>query len=315
VKRFGWRSGLVFGLAVGLGVGGTVAWAAIPDSATGTITACYPTTGTNAGALRVIDYENGDRCAAGEAMLTWGSAGNCDAFPHPRVNWAKPGAAPGAGCDLSYSDLSDQNLSDALAMNANLRHANLTRAHVNRANFTGANMTDTVWCGIHSFDTDVTNATLTNADMGVCGPIALTRMKGLTSDQLRSIHARFNNLGRLCGGTNVNPFLGSAKFSNVSLAGFDLTDFWLVGAHLSGENLDSANLTRAWAVGLDLSNATLTHATLTCADLSGANFADANLTGANDATSANLANARWSDTTCPDGTNSDQDGNTCVGHL
>src|SRR5262245_53604848 len=65
MKRFGWRSGLVGGLVLGLGVGGAVTWAAIPDSTTGTITACYPTSGPSQGALRVIDAQNGDHCAAG----------------------------------------------------------------------------------------------------------------------------------------------------------------------------------------------------------------------------------------------------------
>lgn len=59
------------GLAVGLAVGGTFAWAAIPDSTTGTITACYPTSGATKGALRVIDYQAGTRCATGEATLQW----------------------------------------------------------------------------------------------------------------------------------------------------------------------------------------------------------------------------------------------------
>lgn len=50
---------------------GGVSWAVIPDSANGTITACYPTSGTNKGALRVIDYQAGQRCATGEAALQW----------------------------------------------------------------------------------------------------------------------------------------------------------------------------------------------------------------------------------------------------
>jgi hypothetical protein len=62
---------LLMGLVVGLAVGGTFAWAAIPDNATGTVTACYPTTGTSKGALRVIDYQAGIRCLSGEAMLQW----------------------------------------------------------------------------------------------------------------------------------------------------------------------------------------------------------------------------------------------------
>lgn len=57
--------------AVVTGVIGGVAWAAIPDSASSTITACYPTSGTSKGVLRVIDYQAGARCAAGQATLQW----------------------------------------------------------------------------------------------------------------------------------------------------------------------------------------------------------------------------------------------------
>jgi hypothetical protein len=56
--------------------------------------------------------------------------------------------------------------------------------------------------------------------------------------------------------------------------------------------------------GADLTDADLTNANLTDARLIGAHLAGATLTG-----------IIWSHTTCPDGTNSNHDGNTCVGHL
>ena len=68
--RIGWRGGLVVGLAAGLVVGGTVAWATIP-SANGTITGCFS---VKTGALRVIDPAKG-ACASGEARLTWNQKG------------------------------------------------------------------------------------------------------------------------------------------------------------------------------------------------------------------------------------------------
>jgi uncharacterized protein YjbI with pentapeptide repeats len=48
--------------------------------------------------------------------------------------------------------------------------------------------------------------------------------------------------------------------------------------------------------------------------LSGANLFDANLSGA-DLTGATLTGVIWAHTICPDGTNSDDNGGTCVGHL
>jgi hypothetical protein len=75
MRRPGLRFGLLIGIVVGLAAGGTFAWAAIPDTTTGAVTACYPTSGTTKGALRVIDYQSGQRCPAGQAMLTWPTRG------------------------------------------------------------------------------------------------------------------------------------------------------------------------------------------------------------------------------------------------
>lgn len=64
----------------------------------------------------------------------------------------------------------------------------------------------------------------------------------------------------------------------------------------------------------DLSGADLSDANLQSADLRGADFSNANLEGAklND---ARLKGITWSHTTCPDGTDSDAHGRTCLGHL
>lgn len=73
----------------------------------------------------------------------------------------------------------------------------------------------------------------------------------------------------------------------------------LAGCNLSGVNLSGASLS-----GADLSGANLNRADLSGADLSGA-----------DLSGANLNRVIWSGTICPDGTNSNNDGNTCLGHL
>ncbi len=82
----------------------------------------------------------------------------------------------------------------------------------------------------------------------------------------------------------------------------------------------------AWAanppnppVGPDLRNASLVGAQLRDADLRGAKLDGADLTGADltgaDLSAASLVNVTWSRTVCPDGTVSDADGSTCLGHL
>ncbi len=128
-----------------------------------------------------------------------------------------------------------------------------------------------------------------------------------------------------------------ATFSHATLSGADFTS-----GYVGGSTFD----------GADLTNATFAHADLTYSFHStpafiGAHFIGANLTGANlqgarfyssvsgmtaavDFTNAVLTNANldgavgittettsvtWGNTTCPDGTNSDNDGGTCNGHF
>jgi YVTN family beta-propeller protein len=66
------RVGVVaLALVVGLGVAGGVGWAAIPNSASKQITACYPSSGTNRGVLSVVDAQAGGTCPAGDATISW----------------------------------------------------------------------------------------------------------------------------------------------------------------------------------------------------------------------------------------------------
>lgn len=76
-----------------------------------------------------------------------------------------------------------------------------------------------------------------------------------------------------------------------------------------GASLQEAPLSHA-----DLSYAVLTGAKLNNADLAGANLTGATLTKAV-LSGANLAGATWSGTTCPDGTNSNEVGDSCSAHL
>jgi hypothetical protein len=76
-----------------------------------------------------------------------------------------------------------------------------------------------------------------------------------------------------------------------------------------GASLQKAPLSHA-----DLSYAVFTGAKLNNADLAGANLTGATLTKAV-LSGANLAGATWSGTTCPDGTNSNEVGDSCSAHL
>jgi len=92
----------------------------------------------------------------------------------------------------------------------------------------------------------------------------------------------------------------------------------LRGRDLSGAHLESIDLRRAILVGADLTGAHLTRANLTRANLAGADLTGADLAGANVAgarlSGADVTGAHWSNTICPDRSNSTTHGGTCVGH-
>ena len=80
-------------------------------------------------------------------------------------------------------------------------------------------------------------------------------------------------------------------------------------------NCAGASLQKAALSHADLSYAVLTGAKLNDADLAGANLTGATLTKAV-LSGANLDGATWSGTTCPDGSNSNEVGDSCSGvHL
>jgi len=96
--------------------------------------------------------------------------------------------------------------------------------------------------------------------------------------------------------------------SGCNLSGTDVAGVDLPGANLSGADLSGAYLTRANLTGANLTGANLTNANLNSTNLTGATLTGATTTG------ATFKGAVWSNTICPDGTNSNARGNTC-GHL
>ena len=95
--------------------------------------------------------------------------------------------------------------------------------------------------------------------------------------------------------------LSSANLANADLRYRDLSGHNMTSALLNGSNLTGASLS-----GSNLTNAFLTNANLTNANLTGATMTGAGVTG-----------VIWSNTTCPDGTNSATNGTvpqSCVGH-
>lgn len=125
-----------------------------------------------------------------------------------------------------------------------------------------------------------------------------------------------------------------ADLSGVIFKGGMIDDTEFIGTNLTGA--DFSNLQplypRSYGIGNNnFSNANMTNANFSDSkfgyrcNFSGANlqntnfsntsFSGVNFAGAQNMSTANLAGTTWNDVTCPDGSNSNNNGNTCAGHF
>jgi uncharacterized protein YjbI with pentapeptide repeats len=185
------------------------------------------------------------------------------------------------GASLNGADLSGIDLSGASLSGIQLTGADLTDANFSGASFTGYEPEPPGPPLAVSFanlnDADLTGADLSNIDF-----------------------------------SGIEGNLQGANLSDVNFAGADLTGVYLAGVSSGGITGSTTLLPQDWVLtdGYLIGPA----ANLTNADLSGANLTNADLDGA-DVTGASFTNVTWSNTTCPDGTNSNNDGDTCVNNL
>jgi uncharacterized protein YjbI with pentapeptide repeats len=106
---------------------------------------------------------------------------------------------------------------------------------------------------------------------------------------------------RLKGTSFAGAVIHSVQFpGQVSLEGTDFS-----GAHI--ESVGFANS--------KLRGATFVDAELQLVRFEGADLTDANLAGMTTDNQTYFTGVIWKNTTCPDGTNSDNNGGTCLGHL
>jgi uncharacterized protein YjbI with pentapeptide repeats len=192
-------------------------------------------------------------------------------------------------------DCSDRTLEPG----ADLRRCDLRTMAVAGADLTGANLDRATLAGMildngpDGPQTKLYDASVVRAD--------------LSGTHLSNTDARFAD------------FTG-ADLSDTVLEDTRLADAVLRGADLSGAQFFFTEVTRADLVRADLRGASLTWSFFSDADFRHARFDGADLTGAN-LTGADLRGAKgldtvtWASTTCPDGTISDDNGGTCLGHF
>ena len=273
------------------------------------------------------------------------TAQNCSFIgPHANLqNCYLPGTNL-AGDDLTGANMSGANLSYSVFANVNLTGVNLSGAiltGITSGGVTGTGYTlPTGWGVVGGYLVGPSNG-VTSVDLSgaTFGSVDLTNA-AMYGDNLTGAH--------LAGATFNGTNLSYDNFANVNLTGVNLsgailtgitsggvtgtgytlpTGWGVVGGYLvgpsngvtsvdlSGATFGSVDLTNAAMYGDNLTGATLTGAgTFTGTNLSYDNFANADLTGAFSLSGAILTGATWSNTTCPDGSNSDTNaGSTCIG--
>ena len=269
---------IIAGAIMGALVAGGVAVAQLDPVAM--IQACQKPSGL----VRVVDSP--DDCRRRETPIAWnieGPAGPIGpqgaAGPHgPQGEPGPPGAGDKCSAYLRPGiDLSGCNFAGAVLDAPNLQQANLSDADLSRT-FSGSNGNSAPdFSGANMRRVDLSDATM--------------RSPVLTDTNLTDADMHGANLSR-ASNTLLRTILRRTNFTAAVLGG-------------TGVLSDPAEFVRVSAVGADFSSA----------ELAGVTFQRSNLAGAHFAGALNLDTVTWLNTTCPDGTNSDNNGRTCENNL
>jgi uncharacterized protein YjbI with pentapeptide repeats len=182
------------------------------------------------------------------------------------------------GISLAWSDMSRVNA----GCDPDEPRTNLAGARLARAIFVDGLLCDAILTDADIHGSDLTNAALEDASL----------------DRANLSWAILDGAG-----AGFAPFL-DANLSNAR---------WLAGS-ATGAIFDGADMHRIDLRGTSVRSASFVGTDLRYARLDGVDFSDADLTGADWRRATGLGSAIFANTTCPDGTNSDTNGGTCVGH-
>ena len=258
------------------------------------------------------------------------------------------------GCYLPYANLTGDDLTGANLTGTQLPYANFANVNLTGANLSGANLAGITSGGVTGTGYTLPTgwAVIKGYLVGPNNGVTNTDLSGATfgSVDLSGASMYYDNLtgAHLAGANFSGTDLRYDNFANVNLTGVDLSGANLAGITSGGVTGTGYTLPTGWAVvggylvgpnngvtytdlsgatfgSVDLSGASmyydnltgsvLTGGTFTGTNMIGDDFTNADLTGAFTLAGANLSGATWSNTTCPDGTNSGTGpGSTCVSH-
>lgn len=242
---------------------------------------------TNLQGATLLGVSSGGISGTPSALPTsWSVFGGYLVGPEAMLTGADLAGINLASTDVAHVNLTDANLSAANLTDAQLPGAILTGANVAGAALTGANAADVTSGGITGTPASLPSGWLL-ANGYLVGPEVNLADATLNGQQLAGADLR---LAQLRGAD-----LDGADLAGADLSGADALDASLANADLSAASLADSDLASASLTGANLSNADVNDATLNLADLDGATV-----------TGATWTSARWYDTVCPDGTNSNK---------
>ena len=204
-----------------------------------------------------------------------------------------------AGADLHRCDLADSTIIGMDLHGIYLSWSDLSRVNggcdpdLPRTNLAGARIARAILVDAKLCDAILTDADIHGSDL------SRAALEDATLDRANLSWAVLTGAGA-----------GFAPFRDANLSNAVWRDGSAVGANFNSADLHRIDLRRT-----NVRAASFVGADLRYARLNGVDFTNANLTGANWGSATGLSSAIFSNTTCPDGTNSDANsGGTCVGH-
>lgn len=289
----------------------------------GTITGCYKNSNGDA---RIV--ESAADCGANETVVTWQQTGP-QGPEGPQGEPGPPGSPGGGtanwvcsrcsftGMELQGEDFSGARLwcsqfdqgqfSEASFMGSELSGANFSASNLSGTDFRGSTLGTRLMCGGTSFDhSDLTGADFSDTIVKGRGSFTESTLEG----------ANFSGMTQFPKGT---PAEDRMDILHTNLRNINLSDATLYSAILLGSDLSGATITNAFIDKLCLS-------TDESLSWEATNLSNVNLLGSRGVpgdcarigwaeAGDGLGNVIWSNTTCPDGTNSDDNvDQTCEGH-
>lgn len=290
--------------------------AAIPNN-NGEIAACYRSSASLSqpkGALRVIDKGANENCTLNEVLLEW-SQGKIGSFVNNLAGAEFTGASLQyrnfvntnfTGADFSSANLTGSNLKDS-----NFTNTVLSSATIKKVNAKNANFDNTTFSSVEALESNFQNTNFSNARFSTVrgGDFRNANFTNISIDQsLES--ANLSGLDFTTAQFNNSAYIIVSDLSSADFSGMDFE-----GIGFSESNLTSADFSSTNFIGNIDYYAVFSGSNLSSVNFTNVQFKDTRFINGTDLSTATLTGATWDNVTCPDGTNSDNNGNTCIGHL